>query len=97
MVRVIVPWIDFDHLLDTAFEQIRHYSASDVAVSLRLLRALTDLAAAIDDEGVREELTLRRRRVVANCAARLDASDVKRLKDRLAPLEARAESLTRGG
>jgi uncharacterized membrane protein len=98
VVRVIVPWIDFDHLLDTALEQIRHYSVSDVAVSLRLLRALYDLAATIDDERMREQLALRGRRVVANCAARLDPSDLKRLKERLAPLEARAASLaTRSG
>ena len=50
VVRVIIPWIDFDHLLDTAFEQIRHYAVNDIAVSLRLLRALGDLAATTDDE-----------------------------------------------
>ena len=38
--RVLVPWISVDGMLDTAFEQIRHYAASDVAVSLRLLRAI---------------------------------------------------------
>jgi hypothetical protein len=26
--------VDFDHLLNTAFEQIRHYAVSDIAVSL---------------------------------------------------------------
>ena len=83
---VVLPWIDFNHLLDTAFEQIRHYSAGDVAVSLRLLRALHDLAATIDDERMREELTLRGRRIVANCAGRLDPSDLRRLEERLARL-----------
>ncbi len=92
VVRVVLPWIDFDHLLDTAFEQIHHYSVSDVAVSLRLLRALNDLAATIDDERMREKLALRGRRIVANCATRLDLGDVKRLKDRLAPLEAIAQN-----
>jgi uncharacterized membrane protein len=97
VVRVVLPWIDFNHLLDTAFEQIRHYSANDVAVSLRLLRAYSDLSETIDDEKMREQLILRARRVVANCAPRLDPSDLKRLKERLAPLEARAASLaTRG-
>lgn len=42
--RVYVPWIGFEGLLDSAFEQIRCYSRSDVAVSLRLLRALTSIA-----------------------------------------------------
>ena len=41
----VIPWIGFDRLLEAAFEQIRMYSKSDVAVSLRLLRALGDIAA----------------------------------------------------
>jgi uncharacterized membrane protein len=89
-----MAWIDFDHLLDTAFEQIRHYSVSDVAVSLRLLRALDDLAATIDDERMRERLVLRGRRIVAGCATGVDASDIKRLECRLVGLEARAPATT---
>jgi hypothetical protein len=27
----VVPWMSFDGLLDTAFEQIRHYGAADIA------------------------------------------------------------------
>ena len=38
--------MSFDGLLDTAFEQIRHYAVADIAVSLRLLRAFTDLTSA---------------------------------------------------
>jgi uncharacterized membrane protein len=38
VLRLFVPWIAFDGLLDTAFEQIRHYAVADVAVSLRLAR-----------------------------------------------------------
>ena len=90
---VIIPWIDFDHLLDTVFEQIRHYAVSDIAVSLRLLRALDDLAVTTDDEWMRERLVLRGRRIVAGCA-RVDASDFKRLESRLAELEARAPATT---
>ncbi len=92
VVRVIIPWSDFDHLLDTAFEQIRHYAASDIAVSLRLLRALDDLAATSADEQICEGLALRGRRIAAGCAARVDASDFKRLERRLAQLEARTLS-----
>lgn len=97
VVRVILPWPDFKHLLDTAFEQIRHYSANDVAVSLRLLRAMDDLAATLNDDSMRKEVTLCGRRVVANCATRLDPTNLKRLEDRLASLEARSPSFaTRG-
>src|SRR6516162_2284167 len=35
----------FDGLLDTAFEQIRHYAVADIAVSLRLMRAFNDIAS----------------------------------------------------
>ena len=44
VLRLFVPWMSFDGLLDTAFEQIRHYAVADVAVSLRLMRAFTDIA-----------------------------------------------------
>jgi uncharacterized membrane protein len=47
--RVHIPWIGFERLLESAFEQIRLYSTRDVAVSLRLLRALTDIACATPD------------------------------------------------
>jgi uncharacterized membrane protein len=92
VVRVIIPWPDFDHLLDTAFEQIRHYAASDIAVSLRLLRALDDLAATTGDERICEGLILRGRRIAAGCATQVDAVDFKRLENRLARLEACALS-----
>jgi len=89
VVRLIMPWIDLDHLLDTAFEQIRHYSVSDAAVSLRLLRAMDDLTATINNERIRERLVLCGRRIVAGCSTHVDASDFKRLEGRLAQLEAR--------
>ena len=44
VLRVVVPWIDFEGLLNTACEPIRHYSKSDIAVSLRLIRALDDIS-----------------------------------------------------
>ena len=45
VLRLTVPWLGFQGLLDTAFEQIRHYAVADVAVSLRLLRAFDDIAS----------------------------------------------------
>jgi uncharacterized membrane protein len=44
VLRLVVPWITFQGLIDTAFDQIRHYSVADVAVSLRLIRAFHDIA-----------------------------------------------------
>jgi uncharacterized membrane protein len=78
VVRVIVPWIEIEGLLDTAFEQIRHYSRSDIAVSLRLLRALDDVASTCHDPGIIEPLVVRGRRVVAGCTARLSPDHIEK-------------------
>jgi uncharacterized membrane protein len=88
VLRLIVPWIDFNGLLDTAFEQIRHYSASDIAVSLRLLRAFGDLAASISDPNVRSLVIARAERVVAGCTDRLPEDDLVKLRQRMAPFSA---------
>ena len=49
VARVSILWTDFDRMLDSAFEQIRLYSQTDMAVSLRLLRALGDIAVSTPD------------------------------------------------
>jgi uncharacterized membrane protein len=89
VVRVIVPWIGTESLLDTAFEQIRHYSASDIAVSLRLLRALDDIASTCTHPGMIESLAVRGRRILAGCAERLSPDQIEKLRERLSALEAR--------
>jgi uncharacterized membrane protein len=91
VVRVIVPWIGIEGLLDTAFEQIRHYSTSDIAVSLRLLRALDDIASTGHDAGIIEPLVVRGRRIVAGCAERLSPDQIEKLQQRLSALEARMD------
>ena len=85
--RVGIPWIDFDHLLESAFEQIRMYAKSDVAVSLRLLRALRDIAATTSDRDFRKSLRERGKRVVAGCAERLGEDEMRQLRKRLLALE----------
>jgi len=85
-VRVIIPWIGFDRLLEAAFEQIRLYSKSDVAVSLRLLRALGDIATTTPDPEYRQTLVERGRRVVAGCAERLGDEELQALRARLEAL-----------
>jgi len=82
-VRVIMPWIGFDRLLEAAFEQIRLYSKSDVAVSLRLLRALGDIAATTPDPEYRRTLAERGRRVLAGCAEKLGDEELQALRVRL--------------
>ncbi|MGO9594161.1 MAG: DUF2254 domain-containing protein [Steroidobacteraceae bacterium] len=89
VVRAIVPWIGTESLLDTAFEQIRHYSASDIAVSLRLLRALDDIASTCADPRIIKSLVARGRRILAGCAERLRPDQIEKLRERLGALEAR--------
>jgi len=82
-VRVIIPWIGFDRLVEAAFEQIRLYAKSDVAVSLRLLRALGDIAATTPDPEYRRTLIERGRQVVAGCAEELGDQEMQALRARL--------------
>jgi len=88
-----VPWIQFDGLMDTAFEQIRHYAASDAPVSLRLLRAFDDLLSADMSAPERASLLDRAGRVVAGCELRLSEHDIDPLRKRLKRLNERAAAL----
>jgi len=85
--RVSVKWIDFERLLDSAFEQIRMYSKTDTAVSLRLLRALGDVVASTQDANLRNTLCERAKRVVQGCAERIGAEELKPMLIRLTALE----------
>lgn len=89
VVRVVMPAIEIDGLLDTAFEQIRHYAVADVAVSARLLRVLDDIAISTNDLGIRARLAERGRRVFDGCQDRLAELDIKVLRDRLDRLQHR--------
>jgi uncharacterized membrane protein len=87
VVRITISWIDFDRLVDSAFEQIRMYSKGDVAVSLRLLRALGDIATSTPDPAYRRTLAELGRRILAGCAEKLGESELAGIRVRLAALE----------
>ena len=86
VLRVVVPWIDFDGILETAFEQIRHYAEGDVAVSLRLLRMLQDVAETSQDFYIRSRLMACGERVFEGCGTRFDAPALARVGVRLAAM-----------
>jgi uncharacterized membrane protein len=88
VLRVIVPWIDLDGLLDLAFEQIRHYSSSDAAVSLRLMRALGDISSTTRDPAIRTCLLDRGKRVIDGCVGQIHEFDLTKLRARLARIDA---------
>src|SRR5271154_6454319 len=97
VLRLAIPWIGYDGLLDTAFEQIRHYAKSDIAVSLRLLRAFDDMFVAGGSATAQGSLIERARRVVEGCERQLPENDVLPLRRRLTRLEARARGPASGG
>jgi uncharacterized membrane protein len=80
VIRVSLGWIQFPRLLDAAFEQIRMYAKTDLAVSLRLLRALGDIAASTTDPEYRKILVYRGWRVVAGCAEKLGEDEMRELR-----------------
>ncbi len=86
-VRVYIPWLGFDRLVESAFEQIRLYSKSDVAVNLRMLRALSDIAATVSDPDACRVLAEQGRRTVAGCAEQLGDQEMGEIHARLATLE----------
>ena len=92
VLRVAIPWVDLDALLDTGFEQIRHYAETDLPVSLRLLRALHDIGSATRDPEIRARLLARAERVLEGCRGRLDDAALARLTERLAALRAAVEA-----
>jgi uncharacterized membrane protein len=87
VVRVVLPWIDLEGLLDTAVEQIRAYATTDAAVSLRLMRLLHDVATTVDDQILRQLFAKRGARVVEGCRGRLPDDDLARVEQRQAELE----------
>ena len=86
-LRVSMLWPGFDRLVDAAFDQIRLYAQADIAVSLRMLRALGDVGSTIADPVVRRGLAERGRRIVAGCAEKFDEDELGELRVRLASLE----------
>jgi len=84
--RLYVPWPGFDRLLDDAFEQIRMYSKADVAVSLRILRALGDIAASTTDEEIHQLVIDRAQRVVDGCVEHLNDHELIEIRARFAAM-----------
>jgi uncharacterized membrane protein len=87
IVRASIGSIHFERLLEAALEQIRMYSKTDVAVSLRLLRALGDIAASTPDPEFRRVLVEQGMRTVAGCAEKLGEEELRELRARQAALE----------
>jgi len=82
VLRLTLPWIGFEGLLDSAFEQIRLYAKADMAVSLRLLRALAISAASTPLPDLRAGMVERGRRIVTGCEERLGEHELRPMRTR---------------
>jgi uncharacterized membrane protein len=87
VLRVIVPWQRFERMAESAFGQIRLYAQSDIAVSLRLMRALCDIAGAIPTASDKRLLVEHGQRILAGCAKALPDEDLREMRDRMETLE----------
>jgi len=92
--RVSIPWSDFDQLLVSAFEQIRLYAKADVAVSLRLLRALGDIAITTSNPSLHTSLYAMGKRILDGCSEKLGAEELMPMRSRLAALEELTRTVT---
>lgn len=97
IVRVSFPWIGFERLLNSAFEQIRLYAKGDVAVSLRLLRALCDIASTTQNPDYQRAVVAMGRSVVAGCAERLTERELREVRLRADDLESCTKILVGSG
>jgi hypothetical protein len=92
--RLIVPWISFNGSIDSAFDQIRHYAVTDLAVSLRLIRALQDIASATKAQDEQQLLVALARRILAGSQKHRPESELRRSKQRVVDLEAQVAAVT---
>lgn len=75
-------------LVDLAFEQLRQYGRTDMAVVLRLLRVITEVGAASADPAVRERLALHLRLLDDPVRGHFAAGDCEEHASRIAAARA---------
>jgi len=86
-LRVLLPVFELDRYVHSAFDQIRSYSKGDAAVSLRLLRALTDVSMSVDDPEMRTMLALMGRRILTGAESCLIEDELGEMRQRMTGLD----------
>jgi len=85
--RVVLPRTSFPRLLDVAFSQIGHYGKADVAVPLRMMRVLAELAVATRHRPYAQAIRDQARRLSDACTQGFPDADRDELNVRLAAVE----------
>lgn len=86
-LRVNIPHNGFHRLAESAFEQIRLYARTDAAVSLRLMRASSDLTQTLLNGSDRSLIITYGRRLLAGLSDTLGEEAIDELNSRLFILE----------
>jgi uncharacterized membrane protein len=86
---VTLPWPTFVDAVDLAFNQIRQYGSADMAVTLRMLRALDDAAQATNDPQRRARLWHHATLIDARARTSFHEADQVELRARLDQLRRR--------
>ena len=95
--RVVLRRTSFPRLLDVAFSQIRHYGKADVAVPLRMMRVLGELAAASRHAPHSAAILDQARRLAAACDRGFPDDDRADLDERLGAVERSAAASMASG
>ena len=91
VVRVMLPDVSYARSLDVAFEQIIHYGKTDLVVSLRVQRALMDIASSTSDAGLLDSIRACAERTGAQCIAALPTAGGEAIRERLAAVREAAQ------
>jgi len=87
VIRVAFHPVPFSKLLDGAFEQIVHYGKTDAAVTLRVMRAIGDVASSTGDRAHLEAVRACARKVARVCSGHLPEESAAAFAERLARIE----------
>jgi uncharacterized membrane protein len=87
VLRLSISTVGLERLVHSAFDQIRSYSKGDLAVSLRMLRALSDLAPKVSDPDLLSALATMGNRILTGCESHLEEDELSELKKRNTDLQ----------
>jgi uncharacterized membrane protein len=80
--ELVLPGTRYSELVDLAFEQLRQYGKSDMAIALRLLRAMADVAEVVAHPEGRARIAAHARHVEAAARAAFPTDDCDELTRR---------------
>jgi uncharacterized membrane protein len=94
VVRLMRRQPTFPRLLNIAFDQVSPYGKGDMAVSLRLMRALQDIAGTTKYPPYLNAILVQAQRVTKACAACFEPEDCAELFERFTKIEARVREVS---